>query len=158
VIELDDGSEISFLTQETGVGGAHSAAVTQAWRAGGVMACFWDSNDASHPTSRTIENAHHSGDPQTAARVGDDCHFMSIQAEDHAAARRWPCVRVEEITVSGVESRSGEFFGDMHINGVRLDHDERNALACGTASGVSGRPGVRGDDGVWRGGCRSSAR
>ncbi len=43
---------------------------------------------------------------------------------------RWPCIRVEQITIDGGwEALSGEFFGDVKINGNSLLSDEREQLA-----------------------------
>jgi len=82
------------------------------------------------------------------------------QAEDMRLPRQMAVRAVEEITVSGGwESRSGEFFGDMHINGVRLDHDERNALAWRDGFRSLGRDRAFEEMmEFWRGRLRSSAR
>lgn len=43
---------------------------------------------------------------------------------------RWPCTHVEQVHIEGGwEALSGDFFGDIKINGSSLHEDERQQLA-----------------------------
>ncbi len=66
-----------------------------------------------------------------APKVGELCHcYTGLRQKGARLLGRWPCVRVEEIEIAGGwEALSGEFFGDVKINGDSLFEDERQQLA-----------------------------
>lgn len=64
-------------------------------------------------------------------RPGVTCHcYVDPRQKTMRLLGAWPCVRVEEITIEGGwEALSGEFFGDVKINGSSLLSDEREQLS-----------------------------
>lgn len=68
---------------------------------------------------------------RTPPKAGEICHcYGDVRQKTMFLLGRWPCILVQDIEISGGwETRSGDFFGDVKIDGSSLDNDEREQLA-----------------------------
>ena len=64
-------------------------------------------------------------------RPGDVMHlYTGLRQRGARLLFRAPCVRVEDVSIEGGwDGVSGDFLGEVRVNGIRLDRDELEQLA-----------------------------
>jgi hypothetical protein len=66
-----------------------------------------------------------------APKPGEICHcYTGLRQKGAKLLGRWPCLRVEDITIKGASDLySGIFIGELTIDGHTLSDDEQETLA-----------------------------